>query len=225
MPNGSPAAGSARRQQLLPRVKASERQLPLCAADKKCDLCETLRGFVGGSLAQMYLAGLGKAKQQHVRQVVGWLAAPEGGGHALSITDGPGGTGGFVRGCAGSLWGLTAERWSFGSWLAAPEGGGHAISITDGPVGSGLLPPKGPLNGPSRGTMAIGLSIGGIGSMGAASRACSEHNIHARYCTACKVQGAHVNWGPEVSRQSSKGGRKVYMAFQSRATWPYVGLL
>jgi hypothetical protein len=38
----------------------------------------------------LHIAGLSKAKQQHVRQVVGWLAAPEGGGHVLSVTDGPG---------------------------------------------------------------------------------------------------------------------------------------
>jgi hypothetical protein len=38
----------------------------------------------------LHIAGLSKAKQQHVRQVAGWLAAPEGGGHVLSVTDGPG---------------------------------------------------------------------------------------------------------------------------------------
>jgi hypothetical protein len=87
--DGAPTTGTARRQ-LLPRVKASERLLPLCAADKSCDTCEALRDFTGGSLPQMMLANLSKVKQQHVRQVAGWMAAPEGGGHALSISDGPG---------------------------------------------------------------------------------------------------------------------------------------
>lgn len=82
---GSPAA----RRQLLPKVKVSERLLPLCPKDK-CAECDTLRSFKDGEVPMMQIAGLSKAKQQHVKQVAGWLAAPEGGGHVLSVSDGPG---------------------------------------------------------------------------------------------------------------------------------------
>jgi hypothetical protein len=38
----------------------------------------------------LHLANLNKTKDQHVRQVVRWLAAPEGGQHCLTVEKGPG---------------------------------------------------------------------------------------------------------------------------------------
>lgn len=92
-------------------MKASERPLPLCPDDKGCAECDCLRDFMeGGSsgAAVLHMANLSKAKQQHVKQVVGWLAAPEGGGHQLSVNVGPGKALSVHRNAAGGAGGAAA---------------------------------------------------------------------------------------------------------------------
>lgn len=71
-------------------MKASERGLPLCGQEKGCASCDALRDFVSGPAPRLQLGCLSKVKQQHVRQVVAWLAAPEGGEHGLTVTEAPG---------------------------------------------------------------------------------------------------------------------------------------
>ena len=75
----------------MPRVKASERPLPLCPEAKSCEDCSNLRRFVcDSSSGTLHFANLSKARQQHVQQVVLWLSAPEGGQHKLTVNLGPG---------------------------------------------------------------------------------------------------------------------------------------